>query len=124
MRPFPLQDLLRALHEDGLPVGPRAWEAAARLLERGSFGSREDLRDALAALLGAGDDEVDRIREVFDALYPPFPIPDLEQRLQTVGVRPPEDALARAYLLDPRAFSSAGDFRAAVVELLADLVPA
>ncbi len=67
--PLPFEALLEALRDRGVPLGVREHLAVGRLLSRWDGTSWIDLRNAVAALLGRSDEEVEGIRRVFDELY-------------------------------------------------------
>ncbi|MGE0593582.1 MAG: hypothetical protein AB7G23_06145 [Vicinamibacterales bacterium] len=69
--PLPFETLLETLRDRGVPLGVREHLAVGRLLSRWDGTAWTDLRDALAALLGRNDDEVEGIRRAFDELYAP-----------------------------------------------------
>ncbi len=79
---LPFGGFLEVLRAKGYAVGLHEHLALAKLLQRWDRTNRDELRDALAALLGLSDGEVDGIRRLFDEVYPrpappsPPPPPD------------------------------------------------
>lgn len=69
-RPLPFVDLLAHLRDAGIAIGVDDHIAVQRLLERYDGTDRDELGDAIAALLGHDEDDVVRIRRAYDALYP------------------------------------------------------
>src|SRR6266852_4647570 len=73
---LPFGGFLEVLRAKGYAVGLHEHLALAKLLQRWDRTNRDELRDALAALLGLNDSEVDGIRRLFDEVYPrPAPPP-------------------------------------------------
>jgi hypothetical protein len=70
---IPFQELLERLREEGRPVGLDDYAAVGRLLARYDGTSRDELRDAFAALLGRDLDGCRRVRALFDELYAEAP---------------------------------------------------
>jgi hypothetical protein len=73
---LPFEGFLEVLRAKGYAVGLHEHLALAKLLQRWDRTDRDELRNALAALLGLSDGDVDGIRRLFDEVYPrPAPPP-------------------------------------------------
>jgi hypothetical protein len=66
---LPFGNLLDALRDAGLAIGPREHLVFARFLRRYDGASPEELRDAVASLFARSQAEAALVRDVFDALY-------------------------------------------------------
>lgn len=71
MSPLPFSEFLEVLRAKGLGVSLHEHLAVGKLLERWDATSREELRDAIAALVARHEGEVTAIRDLFDEFYPP-----------------------------------------------------
>jgi hypothetical protein len=69
-RSMPFADLLAQLRAAGIAIGVDDHLAVERLVERYDGADRDELRDAIAALLGRSDSEIAQIRREFDAVFP------------------------------------------------------
>ena len=66
----PFFDFFLALRRLGLPIGVREQRAIHNLLLRWDLTDRDRLRDAIACLLGRGQQETQLVRDLFDAFFP------------------------------------------------------
>lgn len=108
MNALPFGDFLELLRAKGLGVGLHEHLAVGKLLSRWESTSRDELRNAIAALVARDEDEVLEIRALFDEFYPAEP---------TVGGRLPEGGKTEGpvvrefrliqYLQDRRAWAAA-----------------
>jgi hypothetical protein len=71
--PLPFSDFLDLLRARGLGVGLHEYLAVGKLLSRWDSTNPEEFRDAIAALVGRHEGEVQSIRDLFDELYVPAP---------------------------------------------------
>ena len=69
----PFDAFLDLLRTKGYAIGLHEYTALAALLERWDRTHVSELGDALAALIGRGDDEVYGIRRLFIEVYAPAP---------------------------------------------------
>lgn len=70
---LPFADFLDVLREKGFGVGLHEYMAVGKLLDSWAVTDRDELRNAIAALIARHDDEVARIKQLFDACYPARP---------------------------------------------------
>src|SRR5688572_26057400 len=68
-RPLPFVEFLDLLRAKGLGVGLHEYMAAGKLMSRWEGATRDEFRDALAALIGRHEGEVQAIRNLFDEIY-------------------------------------------------------
>ena len=71
--PLPFSDFLDLLRAKGLGVGLHEYLAVGKLLSRWDSTNPEELRDAIAALVGRHEGEVQKIRDLFEEFYRPQP---------------------------------------------------
>ena len=74
-RLMPFADLLAQLRAAGIAIGVDDHLAVERLVERYDGADRDELGDAIAALLGRSEPEVAQIRRAFDAVFPVAALP-------------------------------------------------
>jgi hypothetical protein len=74
MSALPLAEFLDVLRARNLGVGLHEHMAVGKLLHHWSATNRDELRNALAALIARHDDEVAEIRRLFDECFPVAPI--------------------------------------------------
>jgi len=70
MTALPFSDFLETLRAKGFGVGLHEHLALGKLLARWDTTDRDELRNAIAALVARGDEEVVEIRTLFDVCYP------------------------------------------------------
>src|SRR5688572_26522641 len=85
-RPLPFVEFLDLLRAKGLGVGLHEYLAAGKLMSRWDGVARDEFRDAVAALIGRHEGEVQAIRNLFDEVYP---------REQPPTTAPPPAAIAQ-----------------------------
>jgi len=96
---FPFQALLDELAAEGIRIGVSEHLALGKLLRRYDGCSRSQFRSAVAALLGSSVDEIGKIEQAFDRLYPerepprpepprpePLPPPPSSRRRRAISI--------------------------------------
>jgi uncharacterized protein with von Willebrand factor type A (vWA) domain len=106
MSALPFNDFLDLLRAKGLGVGLHEYLAVGKLLNRWDSTDREELRDAIAALVARHEGEVQEIRDLFDQFYPP-PVEPKEEAESRLTAPPGREYRAIGVLRDRRAWWAA-----------------
>jgi len=72
MSSLPFADFLEVLRGKGFGVGLHEYMAVGKLLHSWAITDRDELRNAIAALVARHEDEVEGIKRLFDECYPPL----------------------------------------------------